>query len=107
MKKSFFEKFIEEENRIFKELDEIDQFQKSNGKYDCRYITKSFADRKAYYQIVDETPRKYVLQWVLGEDPYPEWGGDVKLFKKNVEKIIKRRDKFENIISLRKKLKDG
>ncbi len=102
MEKSFFEKFIEEENRIFEELNEIDQFQKSQKVFHCRYIVKPFADRKAYYQIVDETARKYILQWVLGEDPYPEWGYEVKLFKKDVEKIIKRRDNFEKTISLMK-----
>ena len=102
MEKSYFEKFIEEEKRIFKELDEIDKFQKERGQYDCRYIIKPFADRKAYYQIVDETHRKYILQWVLGEDPYPEWGCEIKLFKTYVQKKIKQRDNFENVISLRK-----
>jgi hypothetical protein len=106
MDKNYFEKFIEEERRVFEEIHEIDQFQKKNNEYDCRYITKSFADRKAFYQIVDETPRKYILKWVLGEDPYPEWGIEVKLFKKDVEKIIKGRDYFENIISLRKNIKE-
>lgn len=102
MEKSYFEKFIEEERRIFKELSEIDKFQKEQGIYYCRYIVKSFADRNAYYQIVDETPRKYILKWVLGEDPYPEWGVEVRLFKNYVRKKIKQRDNFEKIISLRK-----
>lgn len=47
MEKSFFEKFIEEEKRIFEELNEIDQFQKSQNVFHCRYIVKPFADRKA------------------------------------------------------------
>ena len=65
-------------------------------------ITKSFADRKAFYQIEDETQRKYVLNWVLGESAYPDWGGQVKLAKAKVKAMIDGRDHFEDIIKERK-----
>lgn len=103
MEKNFFQIFHEEEQRLFAELKEYDQHQKNRGEFDCRYITKSFADRKAFYQIVGETPKKYVLQWILGEDPFPDWGIEVKLPKREVEEIIRARDKFENIIIEKRK----
>lgn len=102
MEKNFFQKFLEEEQKAFQLISEIDEFQKERGEFYCRYITKSFADRKAFYQIVGETPKKYILKWVLGEDPYPDWGAEVRLFKTEVQKMISGRDYFENIIQERK-----
>lgn len=103
MEKNYFQLLHEEEQRLFEEIKEIDEFQKERGEFYCRYITKSFADRKAFYQICEETPRKYILKWILGEDPYPGWGVEVKLPKKEVQKMIEGRDYFENIIKERKK----
>jgi uracil DNA glycosylase len=103
MKRDFFQEFIEEEQRLYEELTAVDQHQREKGEYKYRYITKSFADRKAFYQVVEETSRTYILIWVLGEDPYPSWGNEVKLSKKEVQKLIDGRDYFENIIKERKK----
>ena len=103
MKKNFFEKFIEKENRLFKRLEKVDEVQREKGDYNYRYITMGFADRTAYYQIIEETPRKYILGWVLGESPYPDWGSVVKLPKKEVQKMIDGRDHFADMIKERKK----
>jgi hypothetical protein len=102
-KMDYFQRMLLEDKRIFDEINEIDEFQRGRGEFDCRYITKSFADSKAFYQIVGETPRKYILQYVLGEYPYPSWGVEVKLSKKEVQKMIGGRDYFEKIIQERKK----
>lgn len=98
MEKNWIQNFFEEEKRIFVELKEIDEFQKERGEFECRYITKGFTDRIAFYQIVGETPRKYILNWVLGESPYPDWGKEVKLPKRQVQQMILGRDSFENRI---------
>jgi len=103
MEENFFEKFFKEEQRIFTELKEIDEFQKEKGEYDCRYITKGFTDRKAYYQIIGETKLKYNLAWVLGEDPYPGWGNHVRLYKREVQKMIQGRDRFDNFVKEKRK----
>jgi hypothetical protein len=103
MRKNWFQKFFEEEKRVLSELKEIDEYQRKKCEFDCRYITKGFADRTAYYQIIDETPRKYILKWVLGEDPYPDWGTEVKLPKKQVQQMILGRDQFDDRNKERKK----
>lgn len=100
---NYFQRRLIEDKRIYNEIKEIDEFQRERGEFDCRYITKSFADSKAFYQIVDETPRKYILKYVLGEYPYPSWGQEVKLSKKEVQKMIVGRDYFDKIIQERKK----
>lgn len=102
MEKNWLERFFEEEDRVFAELKEIDEFQRERGEFECRFIRKGFADRVAFYQIVGETPRKYILNWVLGESPYPDWGVEVKLPKKKVQQMILGRDSFENRIKERK-----
>lgn len=103
MKKTIFQNFLDEEDKRFRKLIEIDRHQKLVNEYVFRYIFKSFADRKAFYQIVDETPRKYIIKWVLGESPYPDWGLEVKLPKKNVQDLINGRDHFEEFINQRRK----
>lgn len=102
MENNFFKKFFEEEKRILEELQAYDKHQKERGEFVCRYIIKGFADRSAYYQIFGETKRKYLLKWVLGEDPYPNWGTEVRLWKREVEKIIEGRDYFEGLIKEKK-----
>lgn len=103
MEKTCFQNILDEEDKRFRKLIEIDRNQKLVNEYVCRYIIKSFADRKAFYQIVDETSRKYILKWVLGESPYPDWGLEIKLPKKKVQDLINGRDHFDEFINQRRK----
>jgi hypothetical protein len=103
MEDNFFKQFFEEEKRLLEELKAYDEHQKEKGEFLYRYITKGFTDRIAYYQIYSETKRKYSLKWVLGEDPFPQWGAEVRLWKKDVEKMIEGRDYFESLNKERKK----
>lgn len=106
MEKNWIQRFLDEEDRIFAKLKEIDKFQKKHGEFECRYITKGFTDRTAFYQIVGETPRKYILKWVLGESPYPNWGIEVKLPKKQVQQMILNRDHLDSLVKDRKRKND-
>jgi len=95
-------KFLEKERKEFELLKEIDKHQKKLNLVECRYITKSFADRNATYQIIGETKNNYILQWILGEDPYPKWGEKVKVSKEKILKILKQRDNSSLNIPSRK-----
>ncbi len=76
-------------------------FKRKKGELDCRLIETGFADRSTCYQIVAETKRKYILKWVAGEDPYPDWGAEIKLFKKHVQEMILERDRIEIVSSIK------
>lgn len=95
-------RLIANELREFAVLEETDEHQRKLGLTDCRYIRKSFADRNATYQIIGETKKNFVLQWVLGEDVYPEWGEKVKISKDKILKILQQRDAVQDFIPSRK-----
>lgn len=96
-----FEEFILEQNERFKLLKELDLACKKKHQFIGRFVFNGFAGRQAVYLIVDETPQKYLLRFVLGESPNPNWGREIKLYKNKVEKMIRGRDKIEKIFPIR------
>ncbi len=92
-----FDEFIAKQNADLKLLQELDLACKKKKQFIGRFVSVGFTDRTALYVVVDETPKKYILRFALGESIYPDWGIETKLFKTEVEELILGRDYIETI----------
>lgn len=92
-----FEEYLLEQDNDLNILQELDLVCKKKKQFIGRYVSVGFTDRTALYVVVEETPKKYLLRFAWGESQYPDWGDEIRLYKKNVEDMIFGRDFIETV----------
>jgi hypothetical protein len=91
--------------RNWKHLEEIDERAKNVGQLLYRYVSHSYADGKAFYQIIKENKKSVRLRVCtgLGDDwILPAWGEECSIPKTQAETFIKRRDGLKELFSQRR-----